>query len=33
LGAVIETPVQQHDRYQEQEISRGIKEHGVKLTH
>jgi hypothetical protein len=32
LGAVIETPVQQHDRYQEQEISRGIKEHGVKLT-
>ena len=33
LGAAIETPVQQYDRYQEEEINRGVKEHGVKLTH
>ena len=32
LGAVLETPVQQHDWYQEEKISRGVKEHGVKLT-
>jgi len=30
LGAVMETPVQQHNRYQEKEISRGVKEHGVR---
>jgi hypothetical protein len=29
LGAVMETPVKQHDRYQEEEIGRGVKEHGV----
>jgi hypothetical protein len=32
LSAVIETPVQQHDWYQEEKISRGVKEHGVKLN-
>jgi hypothetical protein len=30
LGAVVETPVQQHDRNQEEEICRGVKEHGIK---
>jgi len=33
LGAVLETPVQQRNWYQKQKVSRGVKEHDVKLTH
>ncbi len=31
LGAMIEAPIQEHDRYQEKKISGGVKEHDVKL--
>jgi len=33
LGALIETPVQKHNWYQKEEISWGVEEHGINLTH
>jgi hypothetical protein len=29
LGAMVQTPIQQYDGHEEQEIDRGIEEHGV----